>query len=113
MPDVALAYLDPATLRHRLLWMHGDPARSYSLGPWVDAGYVSTIVPPDHDEYVLVRGDQLVPEDGRYVLQFTEELREVTYLDRLCRKAGIPEGLWRTETTRLSSFEAQVFREDA
>ncbi|MEX1024829.1 MAG: FG-GAP-like repeat-containing protein [Planctomycetota bacterium] len=40
------------------------------------------LVPPDHDEYVLVRGDQLVPKDGKYVLQFTEELREVTYLDR-------------------------------
>ena len=39
-------------------------------------------VQPDHDEYVLVRGEQLVPdEDGKLVLQFTEELREVTYLD--------------------------------
>lgn len=42
------------------------------------------LVPPDHDEYVLVRGDQLVPNaDGELVLQFTEELREVTYLDRV------------------------------
>jgi len=40
------------------------------------------LVPPDHDEYVLVHGEQLVPKEGRYVLQFTEELREVTYLDR-------------------------------
>jgi hypothetical protein len=40
-------------------------------------------VPPDHDEYVLVRGDQLIPRDGFLELQFTEELREVTYLDRL------------------------------
>jgi hypothetical protein len=40
-------------------------------------------VPPDHDEYVLVRGDQLAPKDGVYELQFTEELREVTYLDRI------------------------------
>lgn len=39
-------------------------------------------VPPDHDEYVLVRGDQLAPKDGRLTLQFTEELREVTYLDQ-------------------------------
>ncbi|MBL8862271.1 MAG: CRTAC1 family protein [Planctomycetes bacterium] len=38
-------------------------------------------VPPDHDEYVLVRGEQLAPLDGEYVFQFTEELREVTYLD--------------------------------
>ncbi|HEX6882818.1 MAG TPA: FG-GAP-like repeat-containing protein [Planctomycetota bacterium] len=39
------------------------------------------LVPPDHDEYVLVRGEELVPRDGRLVLQLTEELREVTYLD--------------------------------
>jgi len=40
------------------------------------------LVPPDHDEYVLVKGSQLQPKDGFYELQFTEELREVTYLDR-------------------------------
>jgi hypothetical protein len=44
------------------------------------------LVPPDHDEYVRVRGEQLKPrtlEDGAsvYEMQFTEELREVTYLD--------------------------------
>jgi len=40
------------------------------------------LVPPDHDEYVLVRGEQLAPDErGDYVMQFTEELREVTYLD--------------------------------
>jgi tetratricopeptide (TPR) repeat protein len=41
------------------------------------------LVPPDHDEYVLVRGEQLAPKDGALELQFTEELREVTYLDRI------------------------------
>jgi hypothetical protein len=41
------------------------------------------MVPPDHDEYVLVKGEQLVPKDGVYELHFTEELREVTYLDRI------------------------------
>ncbi|MCK6446138.1 MAG: FG-GAP-like repeat-containing protein [Planctomycetes bacterium] len=40
------------------------------------------LVPPDHDEYVLVRGSELVPKGGHLELQFTEELREVTYLDR-------------------------------
>jgi len=40
-------------------------------------------VPPDHDEFVLVHGDQLVPKDGFYEIQFTEELREVTYLDQV------------------------------
>ncbi len=40
------------------------------------------LVPPDHDEYVLVRGEQLAPRDGFLELVLTEELREVTYLDR-------------------------------
>jgi tetratricopeptide (TPR) repeat protein len=39
------------------------------------------LVPPDHDEYVLIKAEQLAPKDGFYSLQFTEELREVTYLD--------------------------------
>jgi hypothetical protein len=41
------------------------------------------LVPPDHDEYVLVRDDQLAAKDGEFELHFTEELREVTYLDRV------------------------------
>jgi hypothetical protein len=41
------------------------------------------MVPPDHDEFVLVKGEQLVPKDGVYEIQLTEELREVTYLDRV------------------------------
>ncbi|MDG2148073.1 MAG: FG-GAP-like repeat-containing protein [Planctomycetota bacterium] len=41
------------------------------------------LVPPDHDEFVLLRTDQLVPRNGVYELQITEELREVTYLDRV------------------------------
>jgi tetratricopeptide (TPR) repeat protein len=41
------------------------------------------LVPPDHDEYVLIRGADLQPKDGEYLLQITEELREVTYLDRV------------------------------
>ncbi|MBL8860049.1 MAG: hypothetical protein JNL28_16185 [Planctomycetes bacterium] len=39
------------------------------------------LVPPDHDEYVLVKGEQMVAKDGVFEMQFTEELREVTYLD--------------------------------
>ena len=41
------------------------------------------LVPPDHDEYVLVHGEQLAPKDGKYEIALTEELREVTYLDRV------------------------------
>jgi AmmeMemoRadiSam system protein A len=34
-----------------------------------------------------------------------------TYLERLCRKAGLPPGAWKNPKARLSGFEAQVFRE--
>ncbi|MHC4829448.1 MAG: AmmeMemoRadiSam system protein A [Planctomycetota bacterium] len=34
-----------------------------------------------------------------------------TYLDRLCRKAGVPKDSWKNPKARLSGFEAQVFRE--
>jgi tetratricopeptide (TPR) repeat protein len=39
-------------------------------------------VPPDHDELVRIEEEQLRPVDGEYRLSVTEELREVTYLDR-------------------------------
>lgn len=41
------------------------------------------LVPPDHDEFVLVKGEQLAAKDGVFELHLTEELREVTYLDRV------------------------------
>jgi len=41
------------------------------------------LVPPDHDEFVLLTAEQLVPRDGVYEVQLTEELREVTYLDHV------------------------------
>ncbi len=40
-------------------------------------------VPPQDREWLRIRGDQLVPRDGRYEIRFTEEMREVTYLDRV------------------------------
>lgn len=49
------------------------------LGLPMEAG---RFVPPDHDELVRIPGDWLRPVDGEYRLQVTEELREVTYLDR-------------------------------
>ncbi len=39
--------------------------------------------PVDHDEYVQVPGEALVAVDGRYRVQVTEELREVSYLDQI------------------------------
>jgi len=34
-------------------------------------------------EYLSIPGDRLVPKDGKYLIQMTEELWEATYLDRM------------------------------
>jgi Tfp pilus assembly protein PilF len=39
--------------------------------------------PVDHDEYVQVPGEAMVPRDGKYEVRITEELREVSYLDHI------------------------------
>lgn len=42
-----------------------------------------TYFPVDHDEYVQIPGDALKVKDGVYEVRVTEELREVSYLDRI------------------------------
>lgn len=37
----------------------------------------------DHDEYIQIPGEALVPRDGHYEVRITEELREVAYLDQV------------------------------
>jgi tetratricopeptide (TPR) repeat protein len=39
--------------------------------------------PVDHHEYVQIPGESLVQRDGNYEIRITEELREVSYLDRV------------------------------
>lgn len=39
--------------------------------------------PVDHDEYVRIPGRALTARDGAYEVRITEELREVSYLDRV------------------------------
>ncbi len=39
--------------------------------------------PVDHSEYVSIPGGSLAPADGSYQVRITEELREVSYLDRV------------------------------
>ncbi len=71
------------------------------------------LVPPDHDEYVLVTQEQLVPKDGFYELAFTEELREVTYLDQArLHVIDHPEGseIYPNERFSFPPFpEAHIF----
>ncbi len=39
--------------------------------------------PVDHDEYVSIPGEALAVRDGAYEIRMTEELREVSYIDRI------------------------------
>jgi hypothetical protein len=39
--------------------------------------------PVDHDEYVQIPGEKLQPKDGKLEVRITEELREVSYLDKV------------------------------
>jgi tetratricopeptide (TPR) repeat protein len=39
--------------------------------------------PVDHDEYIQIPGDSLVPIEGKYQIRITEELHEVAYLDKV------------------------------
>jgi Tfp pilus assembly protein PilF len=50
------------------------------VGHWVAPGQRNV---PDPNEYLKVRGDQLVPKDGRLSLKFTEPMEEVIYLDQV------------------------------
>lgn len=40
-------------------------------------------VPPQDREWLRITENQLKPEEGKYLLRFTEEMRETTYLDRV------------------------------
>jgi VCBS repeat protein/ASPIC/UnbV protein/tetratricopeptide repeat protein len=50
------------------------------MGDWVAPSVWNQ---PDPDEYVVIRGDQLQPRNGRYELRITNELEEVLFVDRL------------------------------
>ena len=39
--------------------------------------------PVDHDEYIQIPGSALQPENGEYKIHITEELHEVSYLDKV------------------------------
>jgi tetratricopeptide (TPR) repeat protein len=39
--------------------------------------------PVDHQEYVSIAGGKLAARDGHYEVRFTEELREVSYIDQI------------------------------
>lgn len=39
--------------------------------------------PVDHDEYIQIPGSALQPQDGKFQIHITEELHEVSYLDKV------------------------------
>jgi len=39
--------------------------------------------PVDHDEYVQIPAEAMVPKDGKYEIRISEELREVSYIDKI------------------------------
>lgn len=61
------------------------------LGYWVAPGVRAS---PDPEEYVRIRGDQLVERGGRFELRVTNELEEALFLDRLrLMVVSHPEGV--------------------
>ncbi|MBZ0258701.1 tetratricopeptide repeat protein, partial [bacterium] len=56
-----------------------DALSTGPLGLYVGGGFF----PPRPEEYIRIRGDQMKPIDGEYLVRASEELREITYLDRL------------------------------
>jgi tetratricopeptide (TPR) repeat protein len=78
------------------------------LGYWLAPGVRS---PPDTDEYVRIRGDQLRARDGLYELRVTNELEEVLFVDRLQLVAvAHPEGTEVFPPEGLGSPLAAKFR---
>ena len=39
--------------------------------------------PTDHDEYIQIPGEAMVQKDGQYEIRISEELREVSYIDKI------------------------------
>jgi hypothetical protein len=89
-PDAAFKFAEPSNLGGSCPFLYTWNGETYEfitdvlgitpLGLPMAPGMM---VPPDHDEFVLVTGEQLREEDSLLKMQFTEELREVTYLDRI------------------------------
>ncbi len=50
------------------------------MGYWIAPGVRAK---PDPDEYVRIRGDQLVERNGRYEIRVTNELEETLFMDHL------------------------------
>lgn len=67
-----------------------DALSTGPLGLYVGGGFF----PPRPEEYIRIRGDQLKPLNGAFHVRAAEELREITYLDRLeLMSASHPEAV--------------------
>ncbi|MFB6106317.1 MAG: TIGR00296 family protein [Halobacteriaceae archaeon] len=70
---------------------------------------------PEADLAVGVHGVALDSPDGNAWMYPTVPLdngwNKYEYLDRTCRKAGLPKGAWEADDVMVTLFEGQVFRE--
>ncbi|HVT60586.1 MAG TPA: FG-GAP-like repeat-containing protein [Thermoanaerobaculia bacterium] len=68
-----------------------------------------TFFPVDHNEWIAIPGEALLPSAGRYEVRITEELHEVTYLDQVRLLAlDHPDGL---EVYTNEKFKSPPFPE--
>jgi hypothetical protein len=70
--------------------------------------YLKKIEPGKHG-LILQYG----PYSGLFLPQVWEEIPDKEeFLDNLCLKAGITQGMWKEKGVKLYSFEAQIFEEE-
>jgi AmmeMemoRadiSam system protein A len=71
----------------------------------------------NYDEIELGKHGLILEEEGRRGLLLPQvpvehNMDKDQYLTALCRKAVLPEGLWRERTLNISMFTANVFSEE-
>ncbi len=81
---------------------------------------ISVLSPPfkmnSYDEIELGKHGLIVEEHGKRGLLLPQvpiehNMDKEEYLSSICRKAGLPAGLWRTKTLNMKLFTATVFSE--
>ncbi len=81
---------------------------------------ISVLSPPfkmnSYDEIELGKHGLIVEEHGKRGLLLPQvpiehNMNKEEYLSSICRKAGLPAGLWRTKTLNMKLFTATVFSE--
>jgi len=81
---------------------------------------ISVLSPPfkmnSYDEIILGKHGLIVEEHGKRGLLLPQvpiehKMNRDEYLNSICRKAGLPAGLWKTKILNMKLFTATVFSE--